>query len=161
MFFYPCLATRPPKGRINRREPVKRPLRRSRTGCFLSRQTRHFGRSLVVACSLREVASKPPSLEASRPTLVNYASDITPKTPPSANPPTSDRPALAHCLHALVSLLFHVSAMLSRNNAHGEAHRHFSFCLSSVKSCRLSHLRFIPVGQTDSTDSIESSLLHV
>jgi hypothetical protein len=44
---------------------------------------------------------------------------------------------LAHSLHALVSLLFHVSAMLSRNNARGEAHRHLTFCLSSVKSCRL------------------------
>ena len=86
--------------------------------------------------------------------MVSYASDITPKPAPSAKPPTSDRPGLAHCLHALVSLLFHVSAMLSRRNARGEAHRHLTFCRSHVKSCRLSHLRLMPVNKAGSTDSI-------
>lgn len=86
--------------------------------------------------------------------MVSYASDITPKPAPSAKPPTSDRPGVAHCLHALVSLLFHVSAMLSRNNARGEAHRHLTFCLSRVKSCRLSHFRLMPVDKAGSTDLI-------
>ena len=74
--------------------------------------------------------------------------------PPLSRLPVTGPASATRCLRALVSLLFHVSAMLSRRNARGEAHRHLTFCRSHVKSCRLSHLRLMPVNKAGSTDSI-------